>query len=282
MDKSSHQLGVNPVARVNALSAVASIGSQVQSLESRASHLANQQAALTAKMVATAAGVDVLQKLVSTADVSATAQLINQSLKQAEAAGIAGKYIAQTPITQTPALPSVVAQELKTAISQSGLFYESHLHEFVEGHRSLAELKQEPQNKLHYMMQSLLPQQLHILEHQRLSWHGEVWSKQQMDWDVYIENRQNQQGAAYSNEDEQAAIASDLTLHLPQLGKVTAKISLRNGSMRIEFLAEQEKALRLLKEKSPALASAIESNGQRLESLTLNRSVQEKEVERHA
>lgn len=281
MDKSSHQLGVNPVARVNALSAVASIGSPVQSLESRASHLANQQAALTAQMAATASGVDLLKKLVSTADVSATAQLINQLLTQAEADGVAGKYLAQTVLTQTPTLPNVVSQQLKAAISQSGLFYESHLHEFVEGHRSLAELKQEPQNKLHYLMQSLLPQQLHILEHQRLSWHGEVWSNQQMDWDIYVQNQQNKENDAYGNEDEQATIASDLTLHLPQLGKVTAKISLRDGRMRIEFLAEQEKALRLLKEKSPALASAIESNGQRLESLTLNRSNPIREVESH-
>lgn len=281
MDKSSHQLGVNPVARVNALSAVASIGSPVQSLESRASHLANQQAALTAQMVASASGVDLLKKLVSTADVSATAQFINQSLKQAEAAGVAGKYMATSVLTQTPTLANVVSQQLKMAISNSGLFYESHLQEFVEGHRSLAELKQEPQNKLHSLMQSLLPQQLHILEHQRLSWHGEVWANQRMDWDIYIQNQQNKEHPSYANEDEQAAIASDLTLHLPHLGKVTAKISLRDGRMRIAFLAEQENALRLLKEKSPALASAFESNGQRLESLTLTRDSNTMEVESH-
>ncbi len=281
MDKSSHQLGVNPVARVNALSAVASIGSPVQSLESRASHLANQQAALTAQMVASASGVDLLKKLVSTADVSATAQFINQSLKQAEAAGVAGKYMATSVLTQTPTLANVVSQQLKMAISNSGLFYESHLQEFVEGHRSLAELKQEPQNKLHSLMQSLLPQQLHILEHQRLSWHGEVWANQRMDWDIYIQNQKNKEHPSYANEDEQAAIASDLTLHLPHLGKVTAKISLRDGRMRIAFLAEQENALRLLKEKSPALASAIESNGQRLESLTLTRDSNTMEVESH-
>ena len=281
MDKSSHQLGVNPVARVNALSAVASIGSPVQSLESRASHLANQQAALTAQMVASASGVDLLKKLVSTADVSATAQFINQSLKQAEAAGVAGKYMATSVLTQTPTLANVVSQQLKMAISNSGLFYESHLQEFVEGHRSLAELKQEPQNKLHSLMQSLLPQHLHILEHQRLSWHGEVWANQRMDWDIYIQNQQNKEHPSYANEDEQAAIASDLTLHLPHLGKVTAKISLRDGRMRIAFLAEQENALRLLKEKSPALASAIESNGQRLESLTLTRDSNTMEVESH-
>lgn len=280
MDKSSHQFGINPVARVTAMSAVANIGSSIQSLESRASHLAQQQAALTAQLAATTSG-DGLKKLVSTAEVSAIAQLINQSLTKAEADGVAGKYIAPTLLTQTPTLPKVVSQQLKTAINQSGLFYESHLHEFVEGHRSLAELKQEPQNKLHYMAQSLLPQQLHVLEHQRLSWHGEVWPNQQMNWDIVVQNQQSKQSKTDANEDEQVPIASDLTLHLPHLGKVTANISLRDGRMRIAFLAEQENALQLLKEKSTALSNAIESNGLRLESLTLNRDNTVIEVESH-
>ncbi len=281
MDKSSHLLGVNAVARVSNVSAVANIGSTVQSLESRASHLAHQQASLTAQLAASAFGVDGLKKLVSTAELSATAQLINQSLTQAEANGEADKYIAQTVLTQTPTLPNVVSQQLKMAISQSGLFYESHLHEFVEGQRTLAELKQEPQNKLQHMVHTLLPQQLHILEQQRLSWHGEVWPTQKMDWNIQVQNQQNEQSNVYENEQEQTSIASDLTLHLPHLGKVTAKISLRDGRMRIEFLAEQEKALHLLKEKSPALASAFESNGQRLESLTLNRANTLNEVASH-
>lgn len=272
MDKSSDQLGVNPLSRVNSLSTVASIGSPAQSLESRASNLANQQAALAAQMAMSSGA---LQKMMSTADVSAAARLINQSLKQAEAEGVLGKYLAQTVVTQNPTLPNIVSQQLKTAISQSGLFYESHLNDFIDGRLTLTDIKQEPQNKSAHLMQALLPQQLHILEHQRLSWHGEIWPHQRMDWDIYVQNHQeNKEGNAYPTQDEPAAMASDLTLHLPRLGKISAKISLKDGRMRIDFLAEQEKALQLLKEKSPVLTQAIESGGQKLESITLNRAME--------
>jgi len=271
MDKSGAQLGVNPVGRVSALSAVASIGSPVQSLDSRASNLASQQAALTAQLAATVGSNGALQKLVSTADVSATAHFIDQVLKQAKAAGVSEKYMAQTVLTQTPKLPDVVSSQLKAAISQSGLFYESHLNDFAEGHRSLAEMRQEPQNKPNHLMQSLLPQQLHILEHQRLSWHGEVWQNQKMDWEIY--RQQNKEAGNQKNNEEATAIASDLTLDLPNLGKVTAKISLHNGRMRIGLLAEQQASLSLLKTKSPALVNAIEGNGQPIESLTVNNAM---------
>lgn len=280
MDKSSYQLAVNPVARVSAVSASASIGSTVQSLESRASHLAHHHAALMAQITAASSGAEMLQKMGSTADVSATAQLIHQSLTQAEASGLASKFIAQTVLTHTPALPNVVSQQLKTAINQSGLFYESHLQELVEGRRSVDELKQEPQNKPHHVPHTLLPQQLHILEHQRLSWHGEVWPGQPMDWDLYRQDAPDNKEHR-DDTDEPAATVSELSLQLPHLGKVTAKIHLKNGRMQIALLAEQENALRVLKEKSPALASAIESKGQQLESLTLNRATQMLEVAPH-
>jgi flagellar hook-length control protein FliK len=272
MDKSSYQLAVHPVASVRAVSAVANIGSAVQSLESRATHLANQHAALMAQISATASGLQTVQKLVSSADVSATAQWINQSLQQAEAAGFTGQYRAQTILTKTPTVPNVVTQQLKTAINQSGLFYESHLHDLAEGHRTVAELKQEPQNKPHHIVQSLLPQQLHVLEHQRVSWHGEVWPGQQMDWDLYVRNGQESKDNKndHDHDNDQATVASDLTLHLPHLGKVTAKIRLNNGRMQIALLAQQEKALRVLIEKSPALVNRIENNGQKIDSLTLN------------
>lgn len=268
MDKSSNQVGVNPLAKINPLTAVASIGNPAQALESRADHLAKQHAGLMAKMAVLDAVV-LPEKSVSTASVSATAKLINEALKQAEAKGITGKYIAQTAITHYPNRPEVVAQQLKAAISNSGLFYESHLKDFVEGHRHLNAIKQEPQNLLPQNAQSLLPQQLYILEHQRLSWHGEVWPNQKMDWEIYIQNKQEEKHAQHQEVEEQASVASDLTLHLPHLGKVSAKISIKNGRLHVGILAEQKEALVLLKAKSPALTSAIESNGQKLEGLTL-------------
>tara|TARA_B110000977_G_scaffold46817_1_gene63660 strand:- start:308 stop:613 length:306 start_codon:yes stop_codon:yes gene_type:complete len=96
-----------------------------------------------------------------------------------------------------------------------------------------------------------------------------------MDWDVYVKNKQDD-GTKNSHEDngEQSFFTSELTLHLSHLGKLTAIISIHNGRMRIGFLAEQPKALQLLKTKSALLAKAIESNGQTIESLVLNNTME--------
>jgi hypothetical protein len=266
MDKSGNQIGVNPLTKISPITATANIASTVQTLESRAEHLAKQHAGLMAKFA-----VDSLPGTsTSTATVSDAAKLINQSLKQAEAKGIAEKYISQTVITHFPTSPALVSQQLKATISNSGLFYESHLREFMEGHRQLNAIKLEPQNQVQHMAQSVLPQQLHLFEHQRLSWHGEVWPNQQMDWDVYVQNDQDQSTRnASADPTAQATIVSDITLHLPRLGKVTAKISLKNGRMHIGMLAEENASLPLLKTKSKLLATAIESNGQVLAGLTI-------------
>jgi len=271
MDKSSNQIsGVSPVGKVSPVMAVASIGDAVQALESRASTLAKQHAGLAGKT-----GVLTLtqttQQATSTADVSAAAKLIDQSIKLAEANGLSAKYIAQTVITQTPKFPHLVSEQLKAAISNSGLFYESHLREFIDGQRQLGSIKLEPQNLQHQIAQALLPQQLHILEHQRFTWFGEVWPNQKMDWDVYAKKQEEKKDLSEKQTpNATTSIASDLTLHLPNLGKVTAKISIQNGRMHIGLFAEQETALQLLKEESLSLVDAVERNRIKLEGLTLS------------
>ena len=273
MDKSGNQIGVSPLAKISPLTAVASIASPIQAIESRAEHLAKQHASLMAK-VAIMTGESFPEKSISTASVSDAAKLINQTLTQAEANGITEKFTAQAVITHNPKRPELVAQQLKAAITNSGLFYESHLKDFMDGHRHVNAIKLEPQNQFQHMAQSLLPQQLHILEHQRLSWHGEVWPNQPMDWDVYLQNEQEQGGGnAHQDAESPAAIASDLTLHLPHLGKVTAKISIKNGRMHIGMLVENKASLQLLRAKSAALATAVESNGQLLAGLSIESSI---------
>lgn len=262
-------MSVKPLAKISPLNAVAGIGQAVQELESRAENLAKQQAALTAKLVEFSVKSP-SSNAVSTANVSDAAKLIDDALKQAEAKGISDKFMAQQVISNRPNNPEVVAQQLKAAINNSGLFYESHLKAFVEGHRHINAIKQEPQNLLQQNLQSLLPQQLNILEHQRLSWHGEVWPNQRMDWDVYIQNDQKGNAQQQNREsDLTSSISSDLTLHLPRLGKVTAKISIKNGRMQVGISAEEQAALALMNANKSALANAITRHGQALERLTV-------------
>lgn len=63
---------------------------------------------------------------------------------QAEQAAKAVAPVMTAPPTDTPAL----ANSLKQAVSQSGLFYESHQAQWLSGERNLASLLQEPQGKL--------------------------------------------------------------------------------------------------------------------------------------
>ncbi len=204
------------------------------------------------------------------ADVSAAAHLIDDSLQQAQAAGVSSKYEARTVVSHSPVIPEVLAHDLKKALDQSGLFYESHLRDYLAGHRSLSDIKLERQNQQNIASNALLPQQLAILENQRLSWSGEIWPSQEMSWDVYLPDGGKEKQAEQARaEENHAPISTDLTLHLPNLGKVTAKISLTNGRMRIGLVAEESQARSVLQAQSGNLAGAIVRNGQVLESLTV-------------
>lgn len=203
--------------------------------------------------------------------VSQTAQLINHLLKEASAEGASTRYQATGVVTQHPNNAQVMAQDLKHAISQTGLFYESHLNEFVQGERSLSAILQEPQNSHKTQLATLVSQQLNVLESQRLSWNGEVWQGQKMQLDVFQaqENLQNERQADGSQLSEERPMHSEMTLHLPHLGKISAKLSLANGRLNIHLQAEQTNTLQTLNRQRPKLAQAIEKNGLALDAVTV-------------
>jgi hypothetical protein len=209
----------------------------------------------------------------STTEISTAANLIGHYLKQAENDGVTSRFQATAVMTNSPSNPQVMAHDLKNAVSNSGLFYESHLSDLVQSNQSLAAIKQEPQNQANSPIANLMSQQLAILENQRMSWHGEVWPGQKMDWDVY-QQQQNADGKQPSNQsqaDQDRPITSEMTLHLPHLGKVSARISLTDGRMRVNILAEHPETLEMLTAKRLGLAEAIGKNGQQLDALTVVR-----------
>jgi len=212
----------------------------------------------------------------ATADLSPAAHLIGHYLKEAESEGVSTRYEATAVVTHTPKSPQVMAQDLKQAVNNSGLFYESHLSELVQGVRSLAAIMQEPQNQGTSPVAALMSQQLAILENQRIAWHGEIWPGQEMSWDVYLRQRNSERGdgqhaADAPPADELRPVASEMTLHFPRLGKITARLILIDGRMRINILAEQAQTLHTLESKRQNLAAAIVKNGQQLDALTVVR-----------
>jgi len=202
-------------------------------------------------------------------ELSPAAQLIGRYLKEAESAGATTRREAMSVVTHSPKNPQLMAQDLRQALSNSGLFYESHLNAMVQGRRTVAALMQEPQNQHNAQIATLMAQQLAVLDNQRLSWHGEVWLGQKMDWDVRLQERPNAEESEQPALDENRSIASEVTLHLPKLGKVTAKLSLEGGHLRINLQAEQAATLGTLKDKSEHLTQAIADSGLQLDALTV-------------
>lgn len=209
----------------------------------------------------------------STTEISSAANLIGHYLQQAESDGVSTRFQATAVVSHSPSNPQVMAQDLKNAVSNSGLFYESHLSDLVQGNQSLAAIKQESQNQTNSPIANLMSQQLAILENQRMSWQGEIWPGQKMEWDVYQQqsNADDEQAAYALQANEDRPISSEMTLHLPHLGKVSARITLTDGRMRVNISAEQPETLDILNAKRLSLAESIGRNGQQLDALTVVR-----------
>jgi len=145
------------------------------------------------------------------------------------------------------------------------------LRDLIQNNQSLTAIRVEPQNQANTSLTGLVSQQLALLENQRMSWQGEVWPGQTMDWDVYLPQKDDDKSAStYAQSAEKGKpIASEMTLHLPQLGKVSARISIIEGRMRIGISAEQTQTLDALKNQRLSLAKAIEKSGQQLDRLTI-------------
>jgi hypothetical protein len=80
---------------------------------------------------------------------SDTAKFIGSLLQKGGGAGQAGQVGNATPVmTAPPSDTTVLAQSLRQAVSQSGLFYESHQVQWLSGERNLDSLLQEPQGRL--------------------------------------------------------------------------------------------------------------------------------------
>lgn len=236
---------------------------------------------------------------------SSGARMIDQALQHsrhdANAAAIAGK----TPLLSAGANPDArqLAGSLQQALATSGLFYESHLRQWANGRRSLAQVQQEPQatlgnatglgrtattatapqqvdivsswaaetaqagNDANSRLLQLVGQQLHTLENQRLSWHGELWPGQRMEWAVEEEPRKQEEPNDVA--EESARWTSTLKLELPSLGKVAVILQLDTGRLRLHIEAADPNTRQTLKTQGDFLADALDVAGMQLEALTV-------------
>jgi hypothetical protein len=169
----------------------------------------------------------------------------------------------------TPVLPSPpenaakLAEGLKTALTGSGLFYESHQAQWIAGDRTLEELMREPQAALartedpvHPRATALVQQQLETLDTRQVVWTGQVWPDQSVEWRIEQEGPHHLDGA-----ETPSSWKTSLRLTLPQLGDMTATLSLSGDDVRLTLSASAPDARSALQAGEPALRTAFQRAG---------------------
>jgi hypothetical protein len=210
------------------------------------------------------------------ADLSPAARLLGQVLRSAAAAAPLATLNPATPLVPQGAPdPAQLAQQLQQAVAKSGLFYESHLAQWAEGKRPLAELMAEPQARhapgsapTEPAAAQLINQQLATQESSQLAWQGQLGPNQGMRWTIGRENggREQEDTSSPGRDTESPGWQSSLRLRFALLGEVEASISLRGARLHIELLAGPD-AAGLLRRESPRLQEALEAAGSELAAL---------------
>ncbi|NMM36026.1 MAG: hypothetical protein HHJ09_00735 [Glaciimonas sp.] len=219
---------------------------------------------------------------------SPAAKMIANLLQLAQKSGTeTNSATSNSPLSKSPIMqsrsaePAQVAITLHDAMRTSGVFYESHIAAWADGtgNRSLADLKQEPQARLAEQAARILSsdaeapqkiamntvelarivsQQLDTLEQQRVSWRGEAWLGQPMEWEV-----QEHPGQDANDGTEAVPVTwqSTVRFDMPTLGKVAATVYLQAGQLRIHVTAASEEARAELQAHGQKLSASLDAAG---------------------
>ncbi len=199
----------------------------------------------------------------------------------------------RTPLWPMPQPPESgrLAGQLHEALSYSGLFYESHQAQWMQGARSTAQLLQEPQNRLPAPaspratdensapqavqrtsaqpqdsgapaipehLQPLVQQQLNALETRQMVWHGSVWTGQTMQWEIH----DHEQHAPSTEIGEQRQWTTLISLSLPRLGTVSARLHFGgNGELSLALAADTGPTRMVLGNATAQLLTSLAGNG---------------------
>lgn len=182
-----------------------------------------------------------------------------------------------------------LAQKLQDTISKSGLFYESHVTEWVKGERTLPELMREPQMQRtaqagenaaraaaggpDLTAAQMINQQLHTHEQGRVQWQGEAWPGQAMQWEVRREQREDRQrdGGGAGDDSPEQVWRSGVRFRFPLLGEVSASVTLVGGQVHIQVQVGSDGTADTLRAHAGGLERAMEAAGAPLSSLLITR-----------
>lgn len=103
----------------------------------------------------------------------------------------------------------------------------------------------------------LVQQQLDAAGTQRLVWHGEVWPRQAMDWEIEWDGDREANGS----ESEDLRWSTALSLTTPRLGRVDANLRLTTQGVQITLATPYGASAADLRDESHKLSAALEAAG---------------------
>jgi hypothetical protein len=185
-----------------------------------------------------------------------------------------------------------LAQNLRQALGDSGLFYESHVAEWAEGKRPLQDLQREPQmqrmaqaassapqtpaeaaskllNGPDLSAAQLINQQLHTQDQGKLIWQGQAWPGQPMQWQVERDQREGGESGGRGEREETPVWRSGVRFRFSLLGKVGAQVTLVGEQVHIQVESGSEETAATLRAWASLLQGALDAAGAPLASLSI-------------
>jgi hypothetical protein len=211
------------------------------------------------------------------ATLSETARFITALLAESEKLPVSAAAVAGPPLLEHASTDSrVIANVLKSALADSGMFYESHQAQWVAEQRPLAALLREPQAALrplrpegadgtaaaevpqlkelpvHRDALIVVRQQLETLETRHIAWQGTLWPGQSVEWEVGEDDAPASAPAAGGR-----TWQSRLRMTLPRLGGIDATLSVSALGVRINLRAGDADSAALFEAARPVLREAL-------------------------
>lgn len=101
----------------------------------------------------------------------------------------------------------------------------------------------------------LVQQQLHTLETHQLTWAGQIWPNQQMQWEIQGEPEHR------ASRPDERQWKTEMELALPRLGDVHASLVFNQGAVRLTLHAADADAASLFDRRLPELAASMKNVG---------------------
>jgi hypothetical protein len=205
-----------------------------------------------------------------------------------------GMRAAAPVLPEPPRTTEQLAQGLSRTLRQSGLFYESHQSQWVQGRLPIEALRREPQGRLEPLSlasdeavpvepgpetpraepraerlaasvapeaRDMVRQQIGALDSRLAVWHGELWPGTVMDWRVEEREAQGERG------ERDSGWSTQVHVNFPRIGEIRAALTLNGDRIDLRLVASDGATLERMRIEAPRLAAQLQARGLALDRL---------------